>query len=41
MGAVAYYRVIGSEIIGWEIACGMQAGAVRPAWTQLRVRSWR
>ncbi|MFF3751415.1 hypothetical protein ACFYYH_13275 [Streptomyces sp. NPDC002018] len=39
--AVAYDRVVGSEITGWEMACGMQAGAVRPAWVQVRVRSWR
>lgn len=40
MGAVAYYRVVGSEITGWEMACGMQAG-VWPAGAQLRARSWR
>lgn len=39
--AVASYRVVGSEITGWKMACGMQAGAVRPAWAQVRVRSWR
>ena len=41
VGAVVSYRAVGREITGWEMACGMQAGTVRPAWVQARVRSWR
>jgi hypothetical protein len=32
VGTVAYYKVVGSELTDWEMACGMQAGTVRPAW---------
>lgn len=28
VGAVAHYRVVGREMTGWEMACGMQAGTV-------------